>query len=117
MMIDGQTWAEWATDLFEFEYCAECGGDVDAHVPLVIMGHWFAQCTAVPCSECGRMDLPLHVTGRCPECEPMWAVVASHEGHYDYVLADGLIEVEAREVAEHEGEPFHAVPMTEVYDR
>jgi hypothetical protein len=46
-----------------------------------------------------------------------WAVVASHDDHYDYVLADGLTEAEARETAEHEGDPFYAKPMAEVYDR
>ena len=85
--------------------CIDCG---DVFVP---------EPENVPCSECGRDDLPLHVSGLCPDCEPLWAVVASHEGHYDYVLTDGLTEADARETAAHEGAPFYAVPMDEVYDR
>lgn len=48
---------------------------------------------------------------------PEWSVVASHEGHYDYVLAEGLSEAEAKETAEHEGDPFYAVPSADVYWR
>ena len=46
---------------------------------------------------------------------PAWAVVAGQEGHFDYVLADGLTEAEARELAAHEGSPFTAVPSDEIY--
>ena len=41
---DGQTWDEWAAELFEWEFCNECGGDVEDHDPLVFMGNWFAKC-------------------------------------------------------------------------
>lgn len=44
MDSDGLTWEEWAADLFEFEYCSECDGDVADHLGLMINGHWFAQC-------------------------------------------------------------------------
>jgi hypothetical protein len=71
----------------------------------------------VPCSKCGRDDLPLHVSGRCPDCEPLWAVVAGQGDNYDFVLADGLTEADAREMAEYEGAPFVAIPMESVYDR
>lgn len=48
-------------------------------------------------------------------CEPCWAVVASHDAHYDYVLSDGLTEADARELADSEGAPFYAKPMTEIF--
>lgn len=44
LVIDGQTFTEWATELFEFEFCAECHGDVADHEPQIVLGHWFAQC-------------------------------------------------------------------------
>ena len=42
--IDGQTWWQWATELFEFEYCAECGKGIRSHEPRIFVGHWFAKC-------------------------------------------------------------------------
>ena len=36
--------AEWLADLFEFEYCADCGGDADHHTAVPLHGNWFAQC-------------------------------------------------------------------------
>jgi hypothetical protein len=84
---------------WENDVCIDCGGtDV-----------------CVPCGQCGDDSQPLFTSGLCPDCEPRWAVVASHEGHYDYVLTDGLTEADAREMAEHEGEPFYAKPEDEVY--
>lgn len=41
---DGQTWDEWAAELFYWEYCCECGGDVEDHKPWVVMDNWFAHC-------------------------------------------------------------------------
>ena len=42
--VDGLTAKEWAEQLFEFEYCNECGGDVEDHNYVLLMGHWFAVC-------------------------------------------------------------------------
>ncbi len=42
---------EWLERLFEFEYCAECGGDAEDHeVCLVLgMGTYFARCRRAAC--------------------------------------------------------------------
>ena len=42
--IDGQTFDEWATELFRYELCAECGKDAEDHEARVILGNWFARC-------------------------------------------------------------------------
>ena len=42
--VDGVTAEEWAEELFEFEFCDECGGDVKDHDYVLLMGHWFARC-------------------------------------------------------------------------
>jgi hypothetical protein len=47
LIIDGQSFAEWAAELFEFELCHECGRDVADHAPAVVLGHWFALCTTL----------------------------------------------------------------------
>ena len=39
-----QSWTEWATELFEYEYCAECFGDADQHLEANAIGNWFAYC-------------------------------------------------------------------------
>lgn len=43
---EGMTGASWLAELFEYEYCAECGGDAQHHtaVPLPIAGEPFARC-------------------------------------------------------------------------
>ena len=41
---DGRTAEQFLTELFEFEYCAECGGDAPDHTPVPFMGNWFARC-------------------------------------------------------------------------
>ena len=40
----GLTSEEWGKEQFEFEYCAECGGDWDDHDYILILGGWFARC-------------------------------------------------------------------------
>ena len=37
---------EWLESLFEFEYCAECGGDAMDHEVCIVpgMGTYFARC-------------------------------------------------------------------------
>jgi len=46
--VDGLTASKWAKEQFEFEYCAECGGDGKDHTYALLLGHWFARCKAVP---------------------------------------------------------------------
>ena len=41
---DGQTWYQWARELFYWENCAECGKGVRGHLPAGVMGNWFALC-------------------------------------------------------------------------
>lgn len=35
---------EWAEELFEYEYCGECGGDAKDHDIIPFLGNWFARC-------------------------------------------------------------------------
>jgi len=46
--IDRPDPTQWLADLFEFEYCAECGSDADGHDAVPFMGNWFARCKVVP---------------------------------------------------------------------
>ena len=39
-----ETPSEWLERLFEFEFCAECGGDADDHVVSLVLGNYFAWC-------------------------------------------------------------------------
>ncbi len=41
-----ETPKEWLESLFEFEYCAECGGDADDHEVCIVpgIGTYFARC-------------------------------------------------------------------------
>ena len=41
-----ETPEEWLESLFEFEYCAECGGDAEDHEVCVVpgIGNYFARC-------------------------------------------------------------------------
>jgi hypothetical protein len=41
-----ETPSEWLERLFEFEYCAECGGDADDHEVCLVpgIGNYFARC-------------------------------------------------------------------------
>jgi hypothetical protein len=36
--------AQWLAELFECEYCAECGGDAQHHTAVPFLGNWFARC-------------------------------------------------------------------------
>jgi hypothetical protein len=44
MKLHGQTWYQWASDLFRYENCAECHKGVRGHEPAILMGNWFAHC-------------------------------------------------------------------------
>ena len=46
--INGLTANEWVNQLFEFEYCSECGGDIKDHIVIEFMGNWFARCKPKP---------------------------------------------------------------------
>jgi hypothetical protein len=41
-----ETPEEWLEQLFEFEFCAECGGDAEDHVICLVpgIGNYFARC-------------------------------------------------------------------------
>jgi len=41
-----ETPEQWLADLFEFEFCPECGGDVEDHEVRLVpgMGTYFARC-------------------------------------------------------------------------
>ena len=41
---NGLTGEEWGKELFEFEFCSECGKDYDEHDYVLILGGWFARC-------------------------------------------------------------------------
>ena len=34
----------WLKEQFEYEYCAECGGDAEDHDAVPLLGNWFARC-------------------------------------------------------------------------
>lgn len=34
----------WLIETFEYEYCAECGGDSCHHTAIPFLGNWFARC-------------------------------------------------------------------------
>ncbi|KKL71254.1 hypothetical protein LCGC14_2096700 [marine sediment metagenome] len=40
----GRSAQQFLVDLFEFEYCEECGGDVEAHTAVPFLGNFFARC-------------------------------------------------------------------------
>ena len=49
MPTQSQLPGAWLADLFRYNYCDECGGDIEHHdaIPL-ILGNWFAQCCYPP---------------------------------------------------------------------
>ena len=52
-LIHSDAFDEWLEDLFEFEFCAECGGDAEDHEVCIVpgMGTFFARCLRVGESE------------------------------------------------------------------
>ena len=49
LLQDGRTAQEFLEDLFEYEYCAECGGDTEHHsVVLDVLGLFHAHCLKSP---------------------------------------------------------------------
>ena len=53
--LDGMTAKEWATELFQFSYCEECGKDKEDHDIIPFLGHWFARCRSVENHPCERI--------------------------------------------------------------
>lgn len=48
----GLTWEEFSSELFEFEYCTECHGDAEDHIPCIgPFGSWFAMCKFEPLTD------------------------------------------------------------------
>lgn len=37
---------KWLEELFECEYCSDCGGDAEDHIAIPFLGNWFARCLA-----------------------------------------------------------------------
>jgi hypothetical protein len=50
---------QWLERLFEFEYCAECGGDADDHEVCVVpgIGTYFARCKRSPFADTAEEDV------------------------------------------------------------
>jgi hypothetical protein len=49
LLQDGRTAQQFLEDLFEYEYCAECGGDTADHtVMLDVLGLFHAHCLKPP---------------------------------------------------------------------
>ena len=42
---------EWLAELFECEYCAECGGTHRHHTAVPFFGNWFARCDFPPAED------------------------------------------------------------------
>ena len=34
----------WLAELFQFEFCEECGHDAEDHIAVPFLGNWFAIC-------------------------------------------------------------------------
>jgi hypothetical protein len=70
LKIDGITGQQFLEELFEFEYCAECGLDADAHTAIPIgLGdygtNWFARCDHPWTPPCGDVNCD----GHCQVCD------------------------------------------------
>jgi hypothetical protein len=48
--------AQWLIDLFEYEYCAECGGDAQHHTVVSVLDNPFARCD-YPTDADGRQNI------------------------------------------------------------
>lgn len=52
--VPAQPWDEWVAELFEYEFCENCGGDAAHHEPRIVLGNWFAYCRFPPDEETGE---------------------------------------------------------------
>jgi hypothetical protein len=49
LLQDGRTAQKFLEELFEYEYCAECGGDTEDHVVVLdVLGLFHAYCLNPP---------------------------------------------------------------------
>ena len=49
LLQDGRTAQQFLEEIFEYEYCAECGGDTEDHtVVLDVLGLFHAHCLKPP---------------------------------------------------------------------
>ena len=49
LLQDGHTAQQFLEDLFEYEYCAECGGDTEDHIVMLhVLGLYRAFCLKPP---------------------------------------------------------------------
>jgi hypothetical protein len=48
LLQDGRTAQEFLEELFEYEYCAECGNTADHSVALDVLGLFHAHCVEPP---------------------------------------------------------------------
>ncbi len=49
LLQDGRTAQKFLEDLFEYEYCAKCGGDTEDHVVVLdVLGLFHAYCLNPP---------------------------------------------------------------------
>ena len=49
LLQDGRTVQEFLEDLFGYEYCAECGGDIEDHIVVLdVLGLFHADCLNPP---------------------------------------------------------------------
>ncbi len=63
---DGRTPQEFLEELFEYEYCAECGGDAEDHIVVFdVLGLFHAHCLKPPIFR--ALDL---TTQQCSGAEP-----------------------------------------------
>ncbi len=44
----------WLKEMFEHQYCEECGGDAEHHTAVPFNGNWFARCD-YPTSDSGKL--------------------------------------------------------------
>lgn len=54
MKLKSQGARQFLRELFEFEFCAECGGDAQHHSAVPFIG-WFARCKFPPCESTGDL--------------------------------------------------------------
>lgn len=71
----GRTSSEFLTELFEFEYCAECGGDVGDHTARLVLGNWFAWCESTVTIVLTEREQNL-LLAQADNDHPSWANIA-----------------------------------------
>lgn len=55
---------EWLKDQFEFEFCAECGGDEYDHFAIPFLGNWLARCIDGPAEDEAVMEARMKRSAR-----------------------------------------------------